>query len=174
MNPYRLYDVLSQEPENGNATLALGLVYYGLNNLTMAEETFLRTLEIKPDNPKVLYNIGIVQQTMEKYPDAIKHLSWLLELNPENIKAANILGICYKSMNKQQKARELFEYALERDPKFGPALINLGKSCGSCVLDIVYSVMWLSHIWLLCSECKLQDLSLTLASRYALVYLNYC
>ena len=43
-----MLSVLAVEPDNGNATLCLGLAYYGLENYSKAEEVFKRTLEITP------------------------------------------------------------------------------------------------------------------------------
>ena len=52
-------EVLSVEPDNGNASYSLGLVYYDLKNYSMAELFFLRALEAAPTDRRILYNLGV-------------------------------------------------------------------------------------------------------------------
>lgn len=56
----RLKDVLELEPENGNATSNMGIVYFELGMIAKAEEFFQRTLTLTPDDKGTLYNLGVL------------------------------------------------------------------------------------------------------------------
>ena len=62
--------MIAVEPENGNATLSLGLIYYDLKDSTKAEELFRRTLEITPDDVGMLYNLAMILSGRGQYSEA--------------------------------------------------------------------------------------------------------
>lgn len=60
MSSLRLNDVLEFEPDNGNATSNLGIVYFDLGRISEAEEFFRRTLTLTPGDKGTLYNMGVL------------------------------------------------------------------------------------------------------------------
>lgn len=48
------------EPQNGNVTSNLGIVYTDLERNAEAERYFKLTLDIAPKDKQVLYNLGLV------------------------------------------------------------------------------------------------------------------
>ena len=123
---YSLLTVWKIEPENGNITLCLGHVYYGLKNLSRAEEMFEQALVIAPDHFGALYNLGAVRTEAEKYPAAVKTFARLTELVPHHVNAWTKLGYCYMKMDENAQAKAAFETVLENDPSNKEALNNLG------------------------------------------------
>lgn len=130
-----LLTVWKIEPENGNITLCLGHVYYGLKNLSRAEEMLQQTLVIAPDHYGALYNLGAVRTEAGKYAEAVKAFERLTELVPHHVKAWTKLGSCYWKMNENAQAKTAFEAVLEKDPSNKEALNNLGNLC--TYMDIV-------------------------------------
>ena len=68
---FSLHDVLAVEPDNGNASFSLGLIYYDLHNYSSAEKWFLRSLELAPNDSGSLYNLGVML-TGEKRYDCVR------------------------------------------------------------------------------------------------------
>ena len=102
-------------------------MYYGLKNLSKAEEMFEETLRITPDHIGTLYNLGAVRTEAGKCPAAMKTLARLTELVPHHVKAWTKLGYCYLKMNERAQAKAAYELVLEKDPSNTEALNNLGN-----------------------------------------------
>jgi len=124
---HRLFDVLAAEPMNGNATMCMGLVCFGLKKYNEAKEMFTRTLEISPRDESALYNLAVVHKQLGNCSGAVKYFSTLLTLRPDHPKAPTELGTCYLQMKEWKKGREIFEKVLRKDPTNKVALNNLGE-----------------------------------------------
>lgn len=124
---YRLDDVLAADPTNGNATMCMGLVYYGLKKFDKAVEMFSRTLDISPQHKNALFNLAMTYKQLSNFSAAAKYFNMLLTIFPDHLRATLELGGCYMRMKEREKAREIYEEVLRKDPANKVALNNLGK-----------------------------------------------
>ena len=123
----RLFDVLDAEAMNGNATMCMGLVCYGLKKFNKAKEMFERTVEISPQDQSALFNLAMVHKQLDNCSGAVQYLLTLLTLRPDHPKATMELGTCYLRMEEREKGRDIFEEVLRKDPTNKVALNNLGE-----------------------------------------------
>ena len=124
---YRLDDVLAVDPMNGNATMCMGLVCYGLKKFDKAVEMFSRTLDISPQHKNALFNLAKTYKQLSNFSAAAKYFNMLLTVFPDHPRATLELGDCYMRMKEREKAREIYEAVLRKDPANKVALNNLGK-----------------------------------------------
>jgi choline-sulfatase len=82
-----LQRLISRNPSNVPALLALGLCYLGTGQADKAVDTDRRALEIRPDDDLVQFNLAnalavLGERKPEARPEARKHYERALELNP--------------------------------------------------------------------------------------------
>ena len=62
----RLLDVMEKEPDNGNATFSLGIVYADLGRRGDAEDYYMKTLAISGYDRGTLYNLATLLTEQER------------------------------------------------------------------------------------------------------------
>ena len=139
-------DVLELEPDNGNATSNMGIVYFELGVITKAEEFFQRTLTLTPGDKGTLYNLGVLlagegrqvvcvcvcvcghYDVLVRWVESISRLEELIERYPNDVRAQSQLGTCYMQSNQTSQARATFDHVLQLAPNNTMTLQNYGKS----------------------------------------------
>ncbi len=138
-----LYDVLSEQPQNVTAMIALGLFYYNKDNVDSVAKYVDLAESIEPDNPdlenlksmyellklkkehEINYNLvreadslnraGYYEEAIEKYNE---YLSRKDGLTPDDYPVLLSLASAYSSLNEYKKAAETYDKVLqiENDP----------------------------------------------------------
>lgn len=108
----RLEDVTEAEPLNDNALFALAVVHYNQRHLPLAEQLFLRTLDVNSTHTSSLYNLGVMYVQTKRCPEAIEMLSRLIDLQPLHERGLSQLAACHVYQNDLHSAAELYEQAL--------------------------------------------------------------
>jgi tetratricopeptide (TPR) repeat protein len=119
-----LKQVIALKPEKIDAYYFLGNTYIKLEKLDLAEEYFLKALELQPDHQaSIIALIDLYDKTnqpMKRIP--------LMERIAEETQDAETwfaIGNLYNQMDNKEKAKESYRKALAIDPEFSGANVNL-------------------------------------------------
>ena len=94
-----------------------GICYERLNNWKLAEEDFMKSLDINPDAPQVLNYLAYGWLERDENIDlALNMLSKAYEIKPESYYILDSLAWGYYKNNELNKAAELMEKVIEMAP----------------------------------------------------------
>lgn len=69
-------------PNNYRSHYNLGIAYFNLGQLELAENSFNTALRIKPDYKYCYYNMGLLYEERENYKEALKYYEKALKFDP--------------------------------------------------------------------------------------------
>ncbi len=121
---------LAADPEFSDAYSLRGLIYMRLNELSLAQDSFLKALAVRPRDPNVLHNLGWLKCQQARYPQAMTDFSLALA-NPaygERAKTYMAQGLCQIRAGQRPAAEQSLLKAYEFDamnPVTGYNLANL-------------------------------------------------
>jgi len=121
---------IQADPTFSDAYSLRGLIYMRLNDLTIAEESFKKALDIRPHDANVLHNLGWLKCQQGVYPESLKYFSQALA-NPqyrERAKTWMAQGLCQIKAGSLEDAETSLSKAYELDaanPVTGYHLANL-------------------------------------------------
>ncbi len=115
------------DPKFDMPYVLLGDVYYSkaksqkskskkANYLKLANETYLKAINMNPDNLPALSGIALVLIDEKNTAEAEEHLNKALEIEPNFTPAISAMGILLKNTNEKDKAIESFNLSLELNP----------------------------------------------------------
>lgn len=112
---------------DAKAWAMLGMIYGRLNELSDAEASLSRALEIDPENLDALTNLGLVfhrkglpEQSMDCYRKALAR-------HPDHADTLFGLGNAYALAEQLTMAQRCYESVLEQIPRHAGALVNLAN-----------------------------------------------
>jgi type IV pilus assembly protein PilF len=121
---------LVADPDFADAYSLRGLIYMRLNELQLAQESFLKGLAVRPRDPNILHNLGWLKCQQARYPEALADFSLALS-NPgygERAKTYMAQGLCQIRAGQRREAEQSLLKAYEFDamnPVTGYNLANL-------------------------------------------------
>ena len=121
---------LAADPDFADAYSLRGLIYMRLNELALAQESFLKALAVRPRDPNILHNLGWLKCQQARYPEAMADFSQVLA-NPgygERAKTYMTQGLCQIRAGQRREAEQSLLKAYEFDaanPVTGYNLANL-------------------------------------------------
>ncbi|MCF8159830.1 MAG: type IV pilus biogenesis/stability protein PilW [Polaromonas sp.] len=121
---------LAADPEFADAYSLRGLIYMRLNELSLAQESFMKALAVRPRDPNILHNLGWLKCQQARYPEALADFSMALA-NPgygERAKTHMAQGLCQIRAGQRREAEQSLLKAYEFDaanPVTGYNLANL-------------------------------------------------
>jgi type IV pilus assembly protein PilF len=121
---------LAADPEFSDAYSLRGLIYMRLNELPLAQDSFLKALAVRPRDPNILHNLGWLKCQQARYPEALADFSQALA-NPaygERAKTYMAQGLCQIRAGQRPAAEQSLLKAYEFDamnPVTGYNLANL-------------------------------------------------
>jgi len=121
---------LAADPDFADAYSLRGLIYMRLNELTLAQESFLKALAIRPRDPNILHNLGWLKCQQARYSEALADFSGALASPSygERAKTYMAQGLCQIRAGQRREAEQSLLKAYEYDagnPVTGYNLANL-------------------------------------------------
>lgn len=92
---------------------ALGVVCYNQQQLSLAEDAFLRTLTLSSTHSSALYNLGHMYVQSGRYREAKEMLARLIELRPLHTQGLAQLAACYVYSGDYVTAMTLYDRAIQ-------------------------------------------------------------
>ncbi|PKO62678.1 MAG: type IV pilus biogenesis/stability protein PilW [Betaproteobacteria bacterium HGW-Betaproteobacteria-18] len=121
---------LAADPDFADAYSLRGLIYMRLNELPLAQDSFLKALAVRPRDPNILHNLGWLRCQQARYPEALADFSMALS-DPaygERAKTYMAQGLCQIRAGQRREAEQSLLKAYEFDaanPVTGYNLANL-------------------------------------------------
>ena len=115
---------LSLDNESSVAHNNLANIYNNINP-NLAEEHYLKVLELEPNQPLPYMNISNYYLKNTKYKKCVSILEKALKEGHEVKELYNNLGIAYYATKDNVSAKEMFEQAIKIDPDYVHATDNL-------------------------------------------------
>jgi len=119
--------VLQVAPDNVDANLRLGGLWFMAGDMTKAEASFNKVLAKDPNNAAAVYNMGRVAVKNKKPDDARKLLGRAISLDPGNAAAYNELGLLEENEKHLDLAVKEFQQAAKLAPNASQPHQNLGR-----------------------------------------------
>ena len=88
---------------------ALAVKNHQKNNLQVAKNLYIKTLEIDPDNTNAYNNLGLVFGKLEEFQKAIDCYEKAIQINPKSASIYNNLGVVYEKLKKLDKAINCYQ-----------------------------------------------------------------
>jgi Tfp pilus assembly protein PilF len=117
------------DPENPELLHYLGMAYFRKGKFELAEEKYLKAIQLKPDYTAVRNELGVDYLEMRRWDDAINQLKLVTDdiFFPDQA-AANInLGLAYYGKGDFNKALNILRAAVVSNPSDPRARLHLGK-----------------------------------------------
>jgi tetratricopeptide (TPR) repeat protein/photosystem II stability/assembly factor-like uncharacterized protein len=109
--------VISSQPEMGEAYNDRGLTYYAMGYTDKAMADFNKAIQLLPD-PAVAYsNRGALYLSLANHEQALADLDKAIELSPRLAKAYHNRGLTYLDLGKNDQAIADFNQAIELTPE---------------------------------------------------------
>ncbi|WP_462268804.1 tetratricopeptide repeat protein [Desulfobacter sp.] len=126
-----LQGVLKEDPDNPQAWIELGNVFFDLDRFGAAIKAYEKSLSIQPDNPHVLTDLGVMYRRNNEFEKALEAFSRAVAVQPGFESAWFNKGIVYMhDLNDISKAIEAWEQLLKVNPT---AKTNGGKRVSELV-----------------------------------------
>lgn len=120
---------LAADPSFADAYSLRGLIYMRLNELPLAQESFLKALAVRPRDPNILHNLGWLKCQQARYPEAMVDFSLALA-NPgygERAKTYMAQGLCQVRAGQRREAEQSLLKAYEFDAMNPVTAYNLAN-----------------------------------------------
>jgi len=129
-----LEDQAAANPKDPQAWVALGNMYFDLDNPAKAVEAYQKGLTIKPDQPDVWTDMGVMQRALKKYPEALASFDKAVALNPRHEIARLNQGVVYLyDLGQPEQAAKVWKELLVVNPE---AVLPGGKRVADVVAEI--------------------------------------
>ena len=119
-------ELLRADRENAGAIFLIATVYLKAGKHGLAENLYMRALQLAPDMPEIYNNLGSIYQLEGRTAEALEAFSKTQELDPDNNEALGNLASVYVNNHTPDKAIELADRLLEREPDNNDAIWNRG------------------------------------------------
>jgi len=119
---------LVREPSNPDAWDNLGVAYFQLGRLAMAESCFVEALHLAPRHPLFATNLAGTWRSMGRYDEALELLGDVLRTDRTAASAYLNIGLCYMEMGRAVSAVEPFQRAANLMDVDSEAWLSLAKA----------------------------------------------
>lgn len=121
-------DKAENEPNNFEAQIEAGKLYFQIKNFDKAAEFYNRARSLNPTKYEDVVSLGNAYFDIEKFEDAGEFYLKALEQKPDDVSVRTDLGVSFVERENPDLDRAIqeFEKSLEVDPKHVPTLYNLG------------------------------------------------
>jgi type IV pilus assembly protein PilF len=118
---------LAANPNQAAAYNLRGLIYSGLNEVALADESFRRALQISPGDADALHNYGWFLCQQRRFADAEAQFSKAVALPQyrERSKSLLAMGVCQARSGQTASAEQTLQRSFELDPGNPATAMNL-------------------------------------------------
>ena len=120
--------VLEKLPDNFLALHLAGVCELDSGNLSSAEATFKKALDLEPRSAEVLSNLGVTLFQMRRFEEARQSCNRAIALRPNYPEALNGLGNALTRLKLIEEAIEQYDRAIDRKPDYADAYVNRGMA----------------------------------------------
>ena len=120
-------DVLSAQPENGDALFLLGLIAYRVGAFEPAETLLFQAVKLYPNIENYRLTLASVLQKQGRLDEALSHY----QKYPEHPMGLTQQGLIYLQKNQADFAKSAFEKALKLQPNLPEARLGLALYQGN-------------------------------------------
>jgi len=123
---------ITEHPEDVDAWLELGHIYYKQEKWLEAIQVYRHITPLSPDSIAAYYNLGLAYMRTEQFREAIDAFQHMITLNPDISDAADAyyqLGECYFDLAKYDLAIEAFLQSTVLAPDDFVNFERLGQTC---------------------------------------------
>ena len=106
---------------------ALAVKNHQKNNLQVAKNLYIKTLEIDPNNIDAYNNLGLVFGKLEEFNKAVDCYEKAIHINSKSAVIYNNLGLVYEKCKKLDKAIDCYQKSTQVNPRYALAYFNLGN-----------------------------------------------
>ena len=104
-------------PESLEAYCSLGMAYAGCGEMALAENVYVKALQLSPNNRTARKGLAIVYlQQSVRFGEGMQILTALVRSDQEDIESVLMLADCYEQGKNNPAAKKLYERALEIQP----------------------------------------------------------
>ena len=125
-----LQQLLKEQPMNPMANYNMGGVYYDMGIMPVAEQYFVRSIQLDPRAANSYLQLGMVDLKINRLDLAEQNLRSAVALRPEDSSFRFALGVTLGARGDYIEARSEFAKALELKPQFPQAQAQMNK-CGA-------------------------------------------
>jgi len=106
--------LLTTQPQDTKALMALGMYHYRRGKPQLAMYFYSRVLSLKAVSSEVYNNIGLANLAMKEQKEAIRSFRKAIEINPQDLNAAGNLSALYLQVKDYGKAYVILEMAMKK------------------------------------------------------------
>lgn len=121
-------EILSQEPENSQATHLLGLIAMQVGKFEISQELFQTALELDPSNPVFHCNLATLSFLQGDLKKAEQGARKALELDPDYVDAKANLGKILKEQGRTEEAKECLRQAVNSGARDADTITSLAET----------------------------------------------
>jgi len=113
-----LRQVTEQDPKNAQAWVALGNLYFDLQQPQKSVDAYARALQLKPDDPNVLTDQGVMFRALGAFDKAVANFQRAQQIDPRHLQSLFNLGIVYAyDLHESPKAEQAFNALIQMAPQ---------------------------------------------------------
>lgn len=110
---------VATNPENQNAWMALGNLYFDTHKYSQAIKAYTTYLELNPDNADVWTDLGVMYRRNKQPEEAVRSFDEAIKRDPRHEQARFNKGIVLMyDLNKKNEARAVWEELYRLNPYF--------------------------------------------------------
>ena len=113
-------------PENVQALVNRGVVYFSKRNFVAAQRDFEKALKLDPQHPLAYNNLALIFARNNQPDQALKFIDRALDFDAVNPIYLNNKGYILLLRNQPEEAKKLIDQSLNKAPQNSYALRNLG------------------------------------------------
>ncbi len=113
---FSLEQEIATSPDNVNALIELGDIYFDSKRYDEAILTFLTAEKITPANVHILNDLGLLYMSTGDNDTALKKFEAVLKIDPSHIHSLYYVGLVHRETGNTVKALQVFEEVLNLNP----------------------------------------------------------
>jgi tetratricopeptide (TPR) repeat protein len=122
-----LQEWLTAEPNQVQALVLRGNLYWQIGALPKAAEEYRRVVELDADRPEARERLGIGLLEGGRYEEALKYLEQTRRWKPDDPDLEVRIARCLARLDRPEEAKAIVDAILSRRPDHGPSLLQRGQ-----------------------------------------------
>lgn len=112
----RFEDILKKDPENKDAIVALGNLYFDINQFDKASGYYEKAVAADPKNVNLITDLGTCYLRTNDYGKALEYYNRSLAIDPNHFQTLMNLGIARMATGDRKGAAEVWEKVVQLYP----------------------------------------------------------